>query len=562
MILDYSRRINSVEKSMTIRIFSAILFLNLILVSTIARSDWVNLTGAEISPNIAEIYVLDDQVKLVLEIYVGNLDAFDELIPDDWLKESSINRPPVEERLRQFAAERFQFVTATGEKLPAKLMLAEPRLRIDRQSRFAGKINPYTQQRIPEAPEDKRVLYVEISYPFKTKPETLTIIPPLDKEGRKLISMGFIAYHKSVPIIDFRYLGESAKLNLNWQDPWYTKFDNRNLTRHHKYPLMLYLYVEPRQVRLESLMRFRDIAELTGFDVDDSQVKIEVKYRRLQEHIKNYYANKEVLKIDDGSFKPDSIRVRALNATLTGLKVIDIETAADEYSLLVGISQQYFIAALPQKIESQWQFFNQRIDRIPVIVTDPVGPLQTFIDKDDAEFGWQNFLKKYSEPVVQPVSVATGWSLNIPFIGETKILNQLPDQQQALSIVGGVLKNVRAVFIEKEPGKLSRALGEVISAKQSGVVEKELRKLFSPEVTGGAVGAVQEFDELQIVNIRELNNSGGFSTTVSGSAYISAQHWGHTDRRLVKFQLLLDLIEENKQWHLADLTVVDIKQIK
>jgi hypothetical protein len=560
--MDYNKRINSVEKLMTFRILAAIFFLNLILVSTVARPDWINLTGAEISPNIAEIYVLDDQIKLVLEIYVGNLDAFDELIPDDWLKDSSINRPPVEERLQQFATEKFQFVTDTGEKLPAKLILAEPRLRIDRQSRFAGKINPYTQQRIPEAPEDKRVLYVEISYPFTTKPETLTIIPPLDEEGGALISLGFIAYHKSVPIIDFRYLGQAAKLNLNWQDPWYTRFDNKILTRHHKYPLMLYLYVEPRQVRLESLMRLTDIVELTGFRAQDTDASIEAKYRRLQEHIKNYYANQEILDIDGDLFKPDSIRVRALNATLTGLKVIDAATAVDEYSLLIGISQQYFIEALPQQIKARWQFFNQRIVKIPVIVSDPVGPLKTFIDKDDPEFGWQNFLKKYSEPAIQPVSVETGWSLNIPFIGETKILNQLPEQQQALSIVGGVLENVRAAFFEKESDKLSRALGEIISSKQPESIEKELGKLYSPEVTGGAVGAVQDFNELQIVSMRELSNSDGFGTTVSGSAYISAQHWGHTDRRLVKFQLLLDLIEENKQWRLADLTVVDIKEIK
>jgi hypothetical protein len=547
---------------MTPRLLAALFYFNLILISTVARSDWVNLTGAEIAPNIAEIYVLDDQVKLVLEIYVGNLDEFDELIPDDWLKDSIINRPPVGERLQQFATEKFQFVTGTGEKLPANLILAEPRLRIDRKSRFAGKINPYTQRRVPEAPEDERVLYVEISYPFTTKPETLTIIPPLDKEGRALVSLGFIAYHKSVPIIDFRYLGQAAKLNIDWQDPWYTRFDNKILTRHHKYPLMLYLYVEPRQVRLESLMRFRDIAELTGFNIDNSQANIEDRYRLLQEHIKNYYASKEVLKIDGGLFKPDSIRVRALNATLSGLKVIDITTAADEYSLLVGISQQYFIAALPQKIDARWHFFNQRIDRIPVIVTDPVGPFQTFIEKGDTEFGWQNFLKKYSEPVIQPVSVETGWNLNIPFIGETKILNQLPDQQQALSIVDGVLENVRAAFIEKEPDKLSRALGEVMSSKQPEAMEKELGKLFLPAVTGGAVGAVQEFSDIQIVNMRELNIPHSFGTTVSGSAYISAQHWGHTDRRLVKFQLLLDLIEEDKQWRLADLTVIDIKQIK
>ena len=76
---------------MTRRFFTAVVFLSLLLASTLAKSDWVNLTGAETSPNIAEIYVLDDHVKLVLEIYIDNLDTFDELIPDDWLKDSNIN---------------------------------------------------------------------------------------------------------------------------------------------------------------------------------------------------------------------------------------------------------------------------------------------------------------------------------------------------------------------------------------------------------------------------------------------------------------------------------------
>ena len=291
------------------------------------------------------------------------------------------------------------------------------------------------------------MLYVEISYPFNTKPKTLTIIPPLNEEGRALVNLGFIAYHKSVPIIDFRYLGQAAKLNLNWSDPWYTKFENKNLTRHHKYPLMLYLYVEPRQVRLESLMRFSDIAELTGFNFEDIHASVEDKHQLLQEHIKNYYVDKETLQIDDDLFKPDSIRVEFLNATLSGLKVIDIATAVDKYSLLVGVSQQYLIDALPQKIEARWQFFNQRIDRIPVTVIDPAGPFPSFIDKTDPEFGWQNFLKKYSEPVIHPVEIETGWRINIPYFGEMKIFNQMPDQQQALSIVGDVLENVRVAFI-------------------------------------------------------------------------------------------------------------------
>lgn len=62
-------------------------------------ADWMNLTGAEISENILEIYVLDDHVKVKLEVYIGDLDKFAELVPDKWLKESASERPSLEQRM-------------------------------------------------------------------------------------------------------------------------------------------------------------------------------------------------------------------------------------------------------------------------------------------------------------------------------------------------------------------------------------------------------------------------------------------------------------------------------
>ena len=47
-----------------------------------ARADWMNLTGAETAPNIAEITILDGKVRIALEIYIGNLDFFETLLPD------------------------------------------------------------------------------------------------------------------------------------------------------------------------------------------------------------------------------------------------------------------------------------------------------------------------------------------------------------------------------------------------------------------------------------------------------------------------------------------------
>jgi len=58
------------------------LLVSLFSCSLISRADWINLTGSETAPNIAEIYVLDDYVRVQLEVYVGDLEKFEELLPD------------------------------------------------------------------------------------------------------------------------------------------------------------------------------------------------------------------------------------------------------------------------------------------------------------------------------------------------------------------------------------------------------------------------------------------------------------------------------------------------
>ena len=553
------------------KILQFCLFPVLFSISIFAHADWMNLTGAETSQNIAEIYILNDHIKVNLEVYIGDLDKFEDLLPDDWLDESAGQRPSLEQRMHVFASKRLQFITEKGVKLPAKLELVEPRLRVDRMSAYAGMINPVTRQRIRQAPEDKRVLYAEIIYAFPSdgdgqnktlKPEQIKIIPPLDENGIVTADIGFVAYHRAVPIIDYRFLGQPSTLNLNWQDPWYSKFENKNLSRHHKYPLMLYLYIEPRQVRQESLLRVSDITEMTGFNIDRQKLNVEDKYQQLQAHLNNYYTREGSLNIDGEAFRPDSVRVEYVTISLKGLKVVENVSAVDESSLLVGVSQQFLRKSLPRKIETQWPFFNQRVDRIPVIVTDSAGPFLSLIDKDYPEYGWQNFLKTYSDPVIKPVDVKTGWYIDIPYIGEKKLLDRLPGEQQALAIINGVLESVRIAFIEKQSASLSRVLGEVVTPGQAEHLTDELAKLFAPQVTGGSVGAVNEFNDLQLVDVRKLNDMAGFSATLSGTATISAMHWGHTDRRQLKFQLLLDLVGVDDRWKLADITVIDLKEEK
>ena len=138
-----------IMKKQSLVCFNFLLVFSILVPSALA--DWINLTGAQSAPNIAEIYVEDDHIRLVLEIYVGDLDKFVDLLPEDFLKASGSEPPPIQERMRRFSEERFQFLTEDKKRLQAELKRVEPRMRKERPNPFAGMMNPYTRRPVPGA---------------------------------------------------------------------------------------------------------------------------------------------------------------------------------------------------------------------------------------------------------------------------------------------------------------------------------------------------------------------------------------------------------------------------
>ena len=143
-----------------------------------------------------------------------------------------------EKMLKAFFNEQF-IITADGKILKGKILKQEMMPRVYRASLYTGvvdttaSISPY-------------VLFTEIEYPIDREPQIITISPPIE-DGFKstLANIGFIVYHKNIPVNDLRYLGTTETLRLDWTDPWYTKFDNINLKRHHSSSLLSFLYIDP-----------------------------------------------------------------------------------------------------------------------------------------------------------------------------------------------------------------------------------------------------------------------------------------------------------------------------
>ena len=582
------------------------------LIATPLRADWINLTGSETAPNVAEIYVLDDRVHVKLEVYIGDLDKFDDLVPDDWLRDAS-GRASLDERLERFSREGLQFVTDKGEQLIAKAVTIEPRLRVDRQSPFAGMINPITRARVPDAPADKRVLYVELDYPFEEKPESLQFIPPLDDDADiASATIGFITYHKSVPGIDFRYLGAPAHLTLDWSDPWYSKFKNVNLKRHHASALMTFVYVEPYEVRHEILTRVKDLEEWMDLGLrGDEFIEVD-ELQPLKQRIGEFMLGRNKVQIDGVDGSPILDRTNYVTVGIKGIQIVEVPERMEISTAIVGVILTYITDGIPQEVTVDWELFTDQVQRVPATSTDPAGPLPTYVSPDDNVHTWTNYLKNYKIPTVAEVSVAgslgtveipavsaasgllslialvfllgrlrTGgdkrWPLIATLVLGVGVLAAWPharlaidrpaalagtlQAEQSAALVETLLKNVYRAFDFREEDDVYDKLALTVSGDLLADIYLQSRQSFAVQQAGGAQAKVQEVAIQEAVATRRDDDGLGYDVRAKWTAMGTVGHWGHTHIRQNLYDALLTIEADDGSWKIKGMEVLEESRI-
>ena len=578
------------------------LVVGLLLLTQAARADLKSYSGAETAPNIAEITVLDDGVAVALEIYVGDLKLFSDLLPDKMLRAVPQNRPSQIERLKQFSSVGLSIRDGAGNLLRANLKLLELRERIERYSPYAGLISPTTGQINPKPPADSRVIYVELFYPFNTeRPDVLVVTPPLDESGTPIATIGFVARHRTVPVNNFRYLAQPEQLNLNWDDPWYSAFNSKALTRHYKDAMTSFLYVEPREVRHEALLRVRDIEYWIDLDLENRTEIAPDAQGPLKQQIAAFFATKSPLKIDGVLTQPDKISAVFVAIKPQGVVTIDGDAPIDLATAMVGVILTYRVTELPQEVTVDWQLFSPNQSRIFTNTIDAAGPFNGFVEPDDAQISWKNYLKTYEEPEIAPVSFGDERKIDVPVFtvilllltvgvafvlfrtqafsttvravilgglivvtgasartGWATIANPLagiPDETAALRIVGQLTENLHNALRENAPDRLDSALEISVSGAALEDVKQELQRALIIEIQGGGAATVNEIDDVSVDNIRSMPGTGGFQASTKWSVKASGNHWGHPHKKNIRFTALMDIAPVDGLWKLAGITV-------
>ena len=591
-------------------IISALLYCG--IVRNPAYADWISLSGAENAPNIAEIHINDDHVKVDLEIFVNDMVSFDQLIPDEFFIGSDIKRPPLADRMRRFSNEDLQIIDDQGQKLQASLKLVEPRLRKERPSPFAGKINPYTRQPIPGPPEDKRVLYAELVYPFMKKPKSLTIIPPLDEKGLSQVPISFVTYHQGVPIHDFKYLSESSTVTLDWDDPWYSRFDKKALKRWQTGGVMSFIYIEPYEVRHEVLARVKDLAAWIDLDLRGNEFIEADENKELKKRVGEFFLKRSNVLIDGKKLRPILDRTSLVKYSTTASTFLVQPERLPINTAMVGVIITYLTAGMPQEVKNEWDLWSDRIQKVPTNAIDPAGGLPSFVTPEENVHVWKNFLKQYTIPTVEKVVISdsmrafqiplgsilcliillpVAWQIRKrkqsgkPFgtqVGQVLLLivasmllypylnvsvarpgfgalRMTNDEGQV--ILRSLLKNVYRAFDFRDEGDVYDKLAISASGDLLGELYLQNRKSFRVKQAGGAVARVKKIDVSDVKVQNNPRNTRAFDLRSRWTAVGTVGHWGHLHTRQNQYEAKVTIEPVEGAWKITGLELIEEQRI-
>ncbi len=226
------------------------------LLPDVAAGDAIVRSNALQASTIAEFFIEEHQILLELEIGGVDLAAFRNLMPDAIYERLGQSPRPRAERLEEFFARDLAILGPQGEPLSGRVLEIGPQDRVVRDIITGEPVAP----KEGEAPAT--VVMARLVYPFEGQPKTLTFSGPPDA------SLGFVVYHGGVAVNDFRYLGRGATLDLDWADPWYSRFRTRGLLRQYSESMSGFIYVEPYEVRKEVIVRPVDLQEWVDLGLD------------------------------------------------------------------------------------------------------------------------------------------------------------------------------------------------------------------------------------------------------------------------------------------------------
>ncbi len=582
------------RQQLTARVF----LIFLLTPASVCLADAIIITKAMTASTIAEIFIEESSVRVELEIGGPDLEGFRNLMPDGVYQRLGHGADPWAGRLARYFAEDLTLRVDDGPPLPGRLVEISPRPRLARDE-ITGEPVPASASAEPI----ETVVFAVLEYPLTERPATLAVKSPMDERGFPNASVGFITYHLGLPVMDYRYLGNEEVLDLDWQDPWYSRFRNRNLRRQYDAPMNVFLYVEPYEVRTEVIVRPVDLEQWVDLGLEGRKtIPVETQYD-LKQQVAEFLAGHQNVTIDGQPAVPTLDRINFLRRTLRNSTVIDPPEDLDAISATLGVIFVYPTDGLPREVRLTWDLFSERISKVPAAATDEVGPLRFILQPDDNVLWWQNVLRNPTLPTLvelaPPPGFAVrllgwaGWLFGAALLGVVAVqageavrgrgfsrralataaallaltgvsagfaLPARIDDDKAGEIVGALLHNVYRAFDFRDEGAIYDVLDRSVSGDLLTQIYLETRRGLELASQGGARAKMKELDVAE-VEAQKLRGGPGFAARCVWTVAGTVGHWGHVHQRTNRYEAELTIQPVEGVWKVTALELLQEERI-
>ncbi|MDC0936944.1 hypothetical protein OAS39_11715 [Pirellulales bacterium] len=567
-----------------------------------AHGDAVIVTRAMQASTIAEIFVEERQVRVEIEVGATDLAAFANILPDELYEKVTGRTRPFAERLEMFIG-KDRTVQADGVPLRCRIERIVPGKRVVRDD--------VTGEALVDQPDDaESVIRLLLQYDLGNYPQSLTIRPPLVSDDTTA-SIGFVCYHNGIPVNDFRYLPTEATLDLDWDDPWYSRFRHSNLRRQFDAPLSAFLYIEPYEVRKEIIVRPRDLQTWVDLGLSDGVITVD-QQEQLKKRVAEFLSNKNRVTIDGRVAAGKLDRIHFIHRTLRTTGIIEPPVDLDAASATLGVIFVYPIEELPEEVSMKWELFNPKIEAIPAVASDETGGLPAEVTPEDPVLIWKNYLtnptnpemllvalppstRQLAIPLVSAICVgvvfvslaATGrrWSMgnglsriglasaivavvvgliSLPFaklsIADPFEKPTALPEQEVERILSSLLHNVYRSFDHHDEKVIYDRLAKCISGELLSDVYLETRKSMEIKNQGGLRISVKDVIVTEIDSVDDDVEEPTYRCCWRVSGWIG--HWGHVHRRENEHVANVAITSRDGAWKISAMELIDEQTIE
>jgi len=566
---------------------SIVAFLVPMLFGQLAVPDAIVRTQAMLATTIAEFYVEEEGAMLNLEIGLSELEAFQNLVPDEVYEQLGNEPKPLIERYPLFFKEDLLVIPDEGEPIIGQVVEMQPGERVKRDE-ITGEPLPNTEE------EPETVIMARIFFPFEKRPATLTL------GSRMPANIGFVVYHSSVAVNDFRYLNPSQTLTLDWEDPWYTSFGTRSLRRTYFAPMNGFIYVEPYEVRKEIIVRPKDLHQWVDLGLEGRETIPVGMQEELKRQVAEFLRTRQKVVIDGETIEPELARINFLERTLRTSRVIDPPEELDIDSAIMGAIFVYpTVEPLPQKVTMDWDLFSAKIPLVSAAAVDQAGSLPTYLEPDFAVLEWQNFLRFPELPtlraitpppsLVESIMVYLRWALLAASLwaiwlvwrrrlsapggpailatglvalsaGSFWIGHQVSlSEEKSHGIVSGLLHNIYGAFDFRAEEDIYDVLEKSVEGDLLAEIYLETRRSLELANQGGARAKVKDIEVVDLST--RSGENGGFVASATWNVGGSVGHWGHIHERKNRYQAELNIHPIDGVWKLTELEILQEERL-